>query len=114
MRRIAVIAAAALTTIGLSVPAAQARSAAAGCPSGSVCFYSGADRTGSIVCQTPASTTITCSAYVRSAFNNGVVDPGKSDVWISFTEGASCVPRTKYRNIVASKGSVTTLWGSCG
>ncbi|MFB6887996.1 peptidoglycan DD-metalloendopeptidase family protein [Kitasatospora sp. NPDC056327] len=56
------------------------------CPSGSVCFYSGADGTGT-VCRSAVDEPASTCGPRRSYFNNGTEEPGADHVQVSFREG---------------------------
>ncbi|MFD6974189.1 peptidoglycan DD-metalloendopeptidase family protein [Streptomyces sp. NPDC059979] len=58
------------------------------CPSGSVCFYSGADGTGT-VCRSAADEPNSTCGLRRSFFNNGTQQPGYDHVQVYFKEGGS-------------------------
>ncbi|MFP3988412.1 peptidoglycan DD-metalloendopeptidase family protein [Streptomyces sp. E11-3] len=63
------------------------------CPPGSVCFYSGADGTGS-VCRTDRDDPSSQCGLRRSFFNNGTVQEGYDHVQVTFKEGGSaCLHR---------------------
>lgn len=56
------------------------------CPSGFVCFYSGADGTGS-VCRTGGDDPSSDCGLRKSYFNNGTELPGYDHVQVAFAEG---------------------------
>lgn len=58
------------------------------CPPGSVCFYSGADGTGT-VCRSAADEPNSTCGLRRSFFNNGTQQPGYDHVQVYFKEGGS-------------------------
>ncbi|MFJ9522849.1 peptidoglycan DD-metalloendopeptidase family protein [Kitasatospora sp. NPDC101801] len=58
------------------------------CPSGNVCFYSGADGTGT-VCRSGSDQPASTCGLRRSFFNNGTAQPGYDHVQVYFREGGS-------------------------
>ncbi|MFZ3467849.1 peptidoglycan DD-metalloendopeptidase family protein [Streptomyces sp. 4.24] len=56
------------------------------CPSGYVCFYSGADGTGT-VCRSAGNEPNSTCGLRKSFFNNGTADPGYDHVQVAFREG---------------------------
>ncbi|WP_073934240.1 peptidoglycan DD-metalloendopeptidase family protein [Streptomyces sp. CB02400] len=58
------------------------------CPAGYVCFYSGADGTGS-VCRSAADEPNSTCGFRRSFYNNGNPQPGYDHVQVYFKEGGS-------------------------
>ncbi|MCY0925341.1 peptidoglycan DD-metalloendopeptidase family protein [Streptomyces sp. H27-H1] len=58
------------------------------CPSGYVCFYSGADGTGT-VCRSAGNEPNSTCGLRKSFFNNGTADPGYDHIQVNFAEGGS-------------------------
>ncbi|MEU8530695.1 peptidoglycan DD-metalloendopeptidase family protein [Streptomyces sp. NPDC048629] len=56
------------------------------CPAGFVCFYSGADGTGT-VCKTDVNTPTSPCGLRKSYFNNGSPQPGYDHVGVTYKEG---------------------------
>ncbi|MFI6909516.1 peptidase inhibitor family I36 protein [Nonomuraea sp. NPDC050394] len=100
------------------LPAAAHAAAAPGdCPPGHVCLYKGKGGTGTRVCAEDASTGVRC-LNVRSAYNNGVSDPGKNDARLYDLGGAfiTCVKRGQVKNLPGPDGYANVFrvtWGTC-
>ncbi|MFE7411753.1 peptidoglycan DD-metalloendopeptidase family protein [Streptomyces laurentii] len=60
----------------------------ADCPAGNVCFYSGADGTGT-VCKTDVDTPTSSCGLRKSYFNNGTPQEGYDHAYVGFAEGGS-------------------------
>ncbi|MCG5219467.1 hypothetical protein [Streptosporangium sp. KLBMP 9127] len=109
MRRITVLAAAAvLATVGLAAPA-QASSTSGGCSKGSVCLF---DTKGNMPCATPNTTWRVCK-NITSAWNRGYAEPGKDQVSLYDKNGnfIICIRRGDWDDLSRTRTVHVIKWG---